>query len=529
MMPPTVDAKVNPNVPRYAPPKRGRDAMDDAPASGAFEDALFMVAVRPVDEANEEDTLSLFQSVMPRTSVVASDARGGLAARAPSRGVELLTKSRVSLALFSFDGALRAEALVDAFVRIRDAHRDRPRERANALRAWLKNMHDEKHVFSLALFDDSGRTLAAWTPRSAPLSFGHAGDGTAVVVAARPRARTLVGRDCGGESQHSLTLAHLPAGRFVYGHGYLKPFEFTDMWASAEANRAGVGAARTPSAAGASPQLSPTTPPADDHAPLSMDEKKKWRWERTGSRAEQASSWIKKDTPVEKATPPATPLRASNGETRSTRLSPDAPPFAAAKKARKNAEGASECDASVAAVAADLATAAARRLDFAVGAVAHFAFRGGLARVNRYDARADKRFLTLLLLRVALTPESVRRAAAAAAEARREARQTALGEHFQALSVASAAEGLLEARAESETSPSAERQVGGARPLGATLVAATRAARRAATAKIAAKEEERRKAIPARVRGVAGSTNSSVVVCDLKTGVCCVGDQCFIG
>ena len=68
-----------------------------------------------------------------------------------------------------------------------------------------------------------------------------------------------------------------------------------------------------------------------------------------------------------------------------------------------------------------------------------------------------------------------------------------------------------------------------ARPLGATLVAATRAARRAATAKIAAKEEERRKAIPARVRGVAGSTNSSVVVCDLKTGVCCVGDQCFIG
>ena len=52
---------------------------------------------------------------------------------------------------------------------------------------------------------------------------------------------------------------------------------------------------------------------------------------------------------------------------------------------------------------------------------------------------------------------------------------------------------------------------------------------RAATRKSAAKEEERRKAIPARVRGVAGSTNSSVVVCDLKTGVCCVGDQCFIG
>ena len=524
MMPPTVDAKVNPNVPRYAPPRRGADAMDAAPAGGAFEDALFMVAVRPVDEANDVDALPLFQGVMPKTSVIASDARGGLAARAPSPGVELLTKDRVSLSLFSRDGALSAEALVDAFVRIRDAHRDEPRARANALRAWLKSMHDVKRVFSLALFDGSGRVFAAWTPRSAPLSFGHARDGSAVVVAARVGARTLVGPNV---LHTGLTLAHLPAGRFVYGHGYLKPFEFTDMWASAEANRAGVGAARTPSAAGASPQLSPTTPPADDHAPLSMDEKKKWRWERTGSRAEQASSWIKKDTPVEKATPPATPLRASNGETRSTRLSPDAPPFAAAKKARKNAEGASECDASVAAVAADLATAAARRLDFAVGAVAHFAFRGGLARVNRYDARADKRFLTLLLLRVTLAPETVRRAAAAAAEARREARRAALGEHFQALAVSSDQEhdqGCLEEDAHTD-----ERLARGGAAFGASVVAAAKKTARAATRKSAAKEEERRKAIPARVRGVAGSTNSSVVVCDLKTGVCCVGDQCFIG
>ena len=105
MMPPTVDAKVNPNVPRYAPPRRGADAMDAAPAGGAFADALFMVAVRPVDEANDDDALPLFQSVMPKTSVIASDARGGLAARAPSPGVELLTKDRVSLALFSRDGA----------------------------------------------------------------------------------------------------------------------------------------------------------------------------------------------------------------------------------------------------------------------------------------------------------------------------------------------------------------------------------------------------------------------------------------
>ena len=67
------------------------------------------------------------------------------------------------------------------------------------------------------------------------------------------------------------------------------------------------------------------------------------------------------------------------------------------------------------------------------------------------------------------------------------------------------------------------------RALGSTLVAATKKTLRAATKRSAAKEDERRKAIPARVRGVAGNSNSSVVVCDLKTGVCCVGDQCFIG
>ena len=524
MMPPTVDAKVNPNVPRYAPPRRGADAMDAAPAGGAFADALFMVAVRPVDEANDDDTLPLFQGVMPKTSVIASDARGGLAARAPSPGVELLTKDRVSLALFSRDGALSAEALVDAFVRIRDAHRDEPRARANALRAWLKSMHDVKRVFSLALFDGSGRVFAAWTPRSAPLSFGHARDGSAVVVAARVGARTLVGPNV---LHTGLTLAHLPAGRFVYGHGYLKPFEFTDMWASALANRAGAGAARaaaprSPAAAGASPDA----PPLDDHAPLSMEEKKKWRWARTGSRAEQASSWIrKKETP--RPSPPATPPRArlvapTKTKASSPPLSPAAPAFVAARAAKK-----ARTEAFAADLAADLATAAARRLDFAVGAVAHFAFRGGLARVNRYDARADKRFLTLLLLRVTLAPETVRRAAAAAAEARGEARRAALGEHFQALAVSSDQEhdqGCLEEDAHTD-----ERLARGGAAFGASVVAAAKKTARAATRKSAAKEEERRKAIPARVRGVAGSTNSSVVVCDLKTGVCCVGDQCFIG
>ena len=51
---------------------------------------------------------------------------------------------------------------------------------------------------------------------------------------------------------------------------------------------------------------------------------------------------------------------------------------------------------------ADLASAAANRLTFAIGVAAHFAFRPGLARVNRYDTSPPKRFLTLLALRLAV-------------------------------------------------------------------------------------------------------------------------------
>jgi hypothetical protein len=257
-----------------------------------------------------------------------------------------------------------------------------------------------------------------------------------------------------------------------------------------------------------------------------MEEKKKWRWESTGSRAEQAKTWISSRKPVSTKTTVSafsTPPRTKTSKPPQS-LSPAAPAFVVAKKAKIVSSTDQEAD--VLALASDLATAAARRLDFAVGAAAHFAFRTGLARVNRYDSRADKRFMTLLLLRVALTPEIVRRSAAAAMKARSEARQAALGEHFQALSVL-----------ETDVSEDVSRELAMAdasaadagRALGSTLVAATKKTLRAATKRSAAKEDERRKAIPARVRGVAGNSNSSVVVCDLKTGVCCVGDQCFIG
>ena len=46
------------------------------------------------------------------------------------------------------------------------------------------------------------------------------------------------------QSLVTTNLAHLPAGRFVYGRRYLQPFEFSAFWHSAETNRAGARAAR---------------------------------------------------------------------------------------------------------------------------------------------------------------------------------------------------------------------------------------------------------------------------------------------
>ena len=87
-------AKVNPNV------------------DATFEDALFMVVVRSKDSEDASDTLPTFQAVMPADSVVACDARGGLAARRPS-SVQLLTRDRVSIALYS--STLDAAAVVDGW------------------------------------------------------------------------------------------------------------------------------------------------------------------------------------------------------------------------------------------------------------------------------------------------------------------------------------------------------------------------------------------------------------------------------
>ena len=133
----------------------------DARARVANEDALFMVTVRPKDESNatSTDDAKIFTSLMPENAVTLVDERGGMGAVKPSR-VQLLTRSRVSVALFSH--TLLAEEIVDRFIAARDAHLDDPKARAKALKDMLAELHAADHVFSFAVFDDSARAFAAW-------------------------------------------------------------------------------------------------------------------------------------------------------------------------------------------------------------------------------------------------------------------------------------------------------------------------------------------------------------------------------
>ena len=448
-------------------------------ADGLFKDALFMLQVRPKDEnetPNDSES-TVFADMMPAHSVVVQDSRGGMAAKRPSR-VQLLCKKGVSIALFSH--TLLAERVVDAFIAERDRYIHDPRDRAHALRALLKQYNDEGHAFSLACFDESARAFFAWTPRSAPLSFGHAEDGSVVVVAATPRARTLVGKHAG------VHLAHLPAGRFVYGHSYLKPFEFTQLWESASGNRSG---------AATQVALPPSVPAVDevnlDKPKLSPAESKRWRWEKTGSRAEQSNSWttakVAKEEVVaveEKETAAAriaaiAQAVAARAESSVSTFKADAKPFVPASRAVSNPWA--------------LET-------FAWGAWARVAFAKGLARVNRFETHANKRFMTLLLLRQALF--------------------TDVSEHMERVNKKEMAEAMESDEEVAVEVPAGFIGAAALKPLSSAIHA---------TAKLAQNAPKRKSFLQSwRIIPVPAMRHKqNVVVCDIN-GTCCIGNQCFV-
>ena len=67
-----------------------------------------------------------------------------------------------------------------------------------------------------------------WGKESSGAASGGGSGGDAIKVAAPPM------------SSDAIPITHLPSGRFVYGHKYLQPFEFTSFWSSSSNNRSGV-------------------------------------------------------------------------------------------------------------------------------------------------------------------------------------------------------------------------------------------------------------------------------------------------
>ena len=152
------------------------------------------------------------------------------------------------------------------------------RQRVNALKKALGDLHAECGAFAAVAFDVSaGRVLAARTANAAPLHYGFTQDG-ALVACGGLTARRLF-PDAGDAA---LRLTPLPSGRFVFGHRFVKPIEFTRFWDTAAANRAAAPAREASSVLDAIERGANETVGA---------ECARRRWSATGSAADGERRW----------------------------------------------------------------------------------------------------------------------------------------------------------------------------------------------------------------------------------------------
>ena len=117
---------------------------------------------------------------------------------------------------------------------------------------------------------------------------------------------------------NKIILTHLPVGRFVYGHGYLQPYEFTSFWSSAKSNRAGMPERAfhsgndyiKESPNGSRRSSFDTTREETVSRRSSMDERRH-KWEVTDAKCDKASSWRRSATEADASTPlpPRSPIK----------------------------------------------------------------------------------------------------------------------------------------------------------------------------------------------------------------------------
>lgn len=175
------------------------------------------------------------------------------------------------------------------------------RQRVNALRKALGDLHAECGAFAAVAFDVSaGRVLAARTANAAPLHYGFTQDG-ALVACGGLTARRLF-PDAGDAA---LRLTPLPSGRFVFGHRFVKPIEFTRFWDTAAANRAAAPAREASSVLDAIERGASANETSTVGA-----ERARRRWSATGSAADGERRWTGVEQVPSSSVTPSTLHRA---------------------------------------------------------------------------------------------------------------------------------------------------------------------------------------------------------------------------
>jgi len=156
--------------------------------------------------------------------------------------------------------------------------------RVEAIRAATAAMAEASPTrgFAVCAYDGANaRGFAVRHKRSMAVRYGHDARGALVLT-------------LGGDfADDALGLEELKPGRFVYGHGYVKPMEYGSFWATARSTRAGSPASSATEDASATAKTAPRTvkaasPGAYVPPPLRARAEALAREERTAARVEEA-------------------------------------------------------------------------------------------------------------------------------------------------------------------------------------------------------------------------------------------------
>ena len=201
----------------------------------------------------------------------------------PSAAVQVFRRDDLVLALRA-DG-VTLEQFVAAYDATAGSANGDTRARVNAIRDALGDVHTSSGAFAAVAYDAAvGRVLAARTAGSTPLAYGFTADG-ALVACAGLREENLF-----PDAPGAIALTPLPSGRFVFGHRYVKPIEFTSFWATAASNRAAAPARHARQEEAPRRRVSAIVEESDLADVVDSPESPS-RWGTTGGRADGCASW----------------------------------------------------------------------------------------------------------------------------------------------------------------------------------------------------------------------------------------------